>query len=145
MIRKIFSAMLLMSIMIITPQVAFADYPQNLNGDSNYILCDGHQGYGTYLAKNTLKVLDYSDKGMIICLIKAVTVKDADRGGTQVVNNSGYAFLYELSTRKMGQIDINQNVTWLNPTARSRAEGYNTIRIGNLVFYLATGRDFWTL
>ena len=89
--------------------------------------------------------MDYSENDMVICLIKAVTIKDADRGGTEVVSTFGYAFLYELSTRKMGQIDINQNVTWLNPTARSRAEGYNLIRIGNLVFYLATGRDYWNL
>ena len=48
MVRKIFSALLMLSVML-AGSVALADYQKYLGGDRNYILFDGIQGVGRYV------------------------------------------------------------------------------------------------
>ena len=40
-------------------------YPKNLNGDTNYILTYGHMSYGSYIDKNSVKVLKQTDEGIL--------------------------------------------------------------------------------
>ena len=42
-----------------------SSYPEHLNGDSNYILTYGHMNYGSYINKNSVKVFNQTEKGII--------------------------------------------------------------------------------
>lgn len=43
-------------------------YPPHLNGDPNYTLAYGHMGVGTYVDTKAVKVLDQSNKGVVLQL-----------------------------------------------------------------------------
>lgn len=62
---------------------AYDPYPKCLNGDSNYILCDGHMGYAWYVNKSLLTMQKYEAPQYIIA-VNVVTVLNADRGNTTI-------------------------------------------------------------
>ncbi len=63
---------------MLVPNFVHAEYPQLLNGDRNVILCGGHMGYGVYLFRDSIKVVSYSDNGIIL-EFDTVGVRNANR------------------------------------------------------------------
>ena len=138
MIKRIVPLFLMFAIMIVCNE-ALADYPEHLNGNPNYILCDGHQGIGVYVDKSSLNVQEYNPPSYRIA-INVVYVSDADRGGTRITGGDTREFLYNWDEKKIYE-RMNGRWKYLNPNG-SRAEGAYRVRAGEIAFQLAYNMHF---
>lgn len=117
-------------------------YPEHLNGDSNYILCDGHMGSAWYVDRSSLNVQKYAPPQYIIA-VNVVTVNDADKGNTAISKVKTYRFFYNSDFVRM-YIDRNLNDNWsyINPDG-SWAETGIVMPTGEIAFALAYGYKFY--
>ena len=53
--------------MLVLPAAVSANYPTYLNGDRNFIRCDGHMGTAWYVDASSLNVLRYEPPEYVIC------------------------------------------------------------------------------
>lgn len=124
--------------------VAFANdlYPDHLNGNSNYILCDGHMGYAWYVDRSSLNVQKYAPPQYIIA-VNVVEVPNADRGYTAISNVKTYRFFYNSDLVQM-YVDYNLNDNWkyLDPKG-SWAETGIAMPAGEIAFALAYNYKFY--
>lgn len=119
--------------------VAFADYPDYLNGDRNYILAGGHMGYGWYLDKGSLAVESYNPPNYIIT-VDVVTVEDANKGNTAIYSRKTMRYGYDWNNRKMYSFWNNQ---WhYIPPVGSLAETGHQFS-GEMAFYIAYNMKFY--
>ena len=79
---------------------ANANYPVHLNGDPNFILVDGHMGTAWYLDRSSLNVQKYAPPHYIIA-VNIVSVRNADRGNSDINSVTTKRFLYNWNTRDM--------------------------------------------
>ncbi len=140
MLRKIFSTILIVSLLMIESS-AMAAYPKYLNGDRNYILFDGHQGVGRYLIRNSLKYL--GDDPVYAVSIDWVSVNNADRGSTQISGGRNtYRFGYSVNPKKAYNL-TDGRMNPITPTT-TRAMGAATVAAAEMTFYLASsGKKFF--
>lgn len=126
------------------PLNAAADnlYPDYLNGDSNYILCDGHMGYAWYVDRSSLTVQKYEPPQYIIA-VNVVTVPNADRGNTAISEVKTYRFFYNSDLGQM-YVDsqLNDNWRYLNPRG-CWAETGIVMPAGEIAFALAYNMKFY--
>lgn len=131
-------------IMMMLASAAFA-YPAHLNGDSNYILCDGHMGTGYYVDRSSLQVKQYTPPSYIIT-VNVVSVPDADAGKTKISDVKTYHFMYRYDQRNMyvPMEDPNSDLDWryLKPRG-SYAETGISMPAGEIAFYLAYNLRFY--
>ena len=130
--------------MMMVATVAFA-YPAHLNGDPNYILCDGHMGGAYYVDRSSLVVEQYKPPVYIIA-VNVVSVPDANRGKMKISNVKTYHFMYRYDQRNMyvPMEDPNSDLDWryLNPKG-SYAETGVAMPAGEIAFYLAYNMRFY--
>ena len=62
--------------MLVLPAAVSANYPMYLNGDRNFILCDGHMGTAWYVDASSLNVLRYEPPEYVIA-VNVVTARSA--------------------------------------------------------------------
>lgn len=55
--KKFLMSFILMLFMLV-PNFVHAEYPDLLNGDRNVVICGGHMGYGMYLVRNSIQVVN---------------------------------------------------------------------------------------
>lgn len=126
------------------PLNAAADnlYPDYLNGDSNYILCDGHMGYAWYVDRSSLTVQKYEPPQYIIA-VNVVTVPNADRGNTAISEVRTYRFFYNSDLGQM-YVDsrLNDNWRYLDPNG-CWAETGIVMPAGEIAFALAYHMKFY--
>lgn len=130
-------------IMMMLASVAVA-YPDHLNGDSNYILCDGHMGTGYYVNRSSLNVKQYKPPIYIIA-VNVATVPDADMGKTKISDVKTYYFLYKYNDREMyvpAEKDSDYDWRLLKPRG-SYAETGISMPAGEIAFYLAYKLRFY--
>ena len=132
-------------IMMMLASVAFAYYPAHLNGDSNYIFCDGHMGGGAYVDRSSLVVKKYKPPVYIIA-VNVVSLPDADRGKTEIADVKTYYFMYRYDQRNMyvPMEDPNSDLDWryLKPNG-TYAETGVAMSAGEMAFYLAYNMRFY--
>lgn len=119
-------------------------YPDHLNGNPNYILCDGHMGYGSYIDRSSLNVQQYKPPIYIIA-VNIVTVPDADMGKTKISDVQTYYFLYKYDVREMyvpSREDSNDDWSLVKPRG-SHAETGVDLPAGEIAFYLAYHLPFY--
>ena len=122
---------------------AFASpYPDHLNGDPNYILCDGHMGVAWYVDRSSLNVQKYAPPQYIIA-VNVVTVPDADKGSTAISQVKTYRFFYNSDLVRM-YVDRNLNDNWsyLDPNG-SWAQTGIIMPTGEIAFALAYNYKFY--
>ena len=141
--RKIVTLLLAVFILALS-SVTFA-YPAHLNGDSNYILCDGHMGGGYYVDRSSLVVKQYKPPVYIIA-VDVVSVPDADSGKTKISTVKTYHFMYRYDQRNMyvPMEDPNSDLDWryLKPNG-THAETGVAMPAGEIAFYLAYNMRFY--
>ena len=140
MLKKIFSAILALSILLFS-SVAMADYPKYLNGDKNYVLVDGIQGRAWYAVRNSLNVERYNPPNYIIS-INIVSVGNADRGNTEIAGSNIHRFAYDWEYKKAYLVKNDGSLSMLNPNAKGFRQTAMA-DIAELVFYLAYKKKFW--
>jgi len=137
-------SLLVAVIILALSSVTFA-YPAHLNGDRNYILCDGNQGYGRYINRNSLSVKKYAPPEYIIA-VEVVTVPDADMGKVKISERVQYGFLYNYNQRKMYVIvdSDHDGYAWVYLDPNKQTSGTRvTTSIGEMAFYLAYKIPFY--
>lgn len=122
---------------------ANANYPVHLNGDPNFILVDGHMGTAWYLDRSSLNVQKYAPPHYIIA-VNIVSVRNADRGNTDINSVTTKRFLYNWNTRDM-YVERNLNASdweYLRPNG-SWAETGITMPTGEMALYIAYSMKFY--
>lgn len=128
--------------------VSFANYPSHLNGDSNFILVDGHMGVAWYVDRSSLNVQKYAPPEYIIAVnvVSADSVIGDERdfysgGQGKITGVKTYRFYYNWNTKRMYH---DKNGTWdyLDPWGSWAATGIR-MPAGEMAFYLAYNLKFY--
>jgi len=117
-------------------------YPAHLNGDSNFILCDGHMGVAWYVDRSSLVVEKY-DPPQYIIDVNVCTVQDANKGNTAISNVRTYRYFYNWGLRKM-YVDYDGTSNWryLDPHGCWADTGIS-MPAGEVAFALAYNLKFY--
>ena len=141
--------MLLVGIsMLVLPAAVSANYPMYLNGDRNFIRCDGHMGTAWYVDASSLNVLRYEPPEYVIA-VDVVTARSAVgdeddfySGGRGVMTDvRTMCFAYNWDDRAM-YVKDGDGWHFLLPTG-SWAETGITMPAGEIAFYLAYRMKFY--
>ena len=126
-------------LLAIKNNLAFAQYPDYLKGNRNYILSGGHMGQGWYLDRTTLKVLQNNPPHYLIT-VDVVEVANADRGNTEITCRNNCRYSYDETRNKMFSY---WQGTWhyVEPVGSMAQTGHEFS--GEMAFYLATGKKFY--
>jgi len=120
---------------------AYAEYPDYLRGDTNFILCGGHMGYGEYVDKSSLVVQEYNPPIYRIA-VNVLSVPDADRGKTQVKSVKTKYFKYDWDNRRMYTIWPSDNLFhYISPVGSMAETGH--FFAGEMAFYIAYHLKFY--
>lgn len=144
--RKIITAVVGVFLMMLASAALASEsaYPDHLNGNPNYIFCDGHMGYGSYIDRSSLNVQQYKPPIYIIA-VNVVTVPDADMGKTKISDVRTYYFLYKYDVREMyipAGADSDYDWSLVKPRG-SYAETGTSLPVGEIAFYLAYHLRFY--
>lgn len=139
--KKLIISFISVFMLMISTAVA-SPYPDHLNGDPNYILCDGHMGVAWYVDRSSLNVQKYAPPQYIIA-VNVVTVPDADKGGTAISQVKTYRFFYNSDLVRM-YVDRNLNDDWsyIDPNG-SWAQTGIIMPTGEIAFALAYNYKFY--
>ena len=107
-------------------------YPVFLNGDPDYVLCDGHMGSAWYLIKSSIR---RSPRTNMETIATIVSVSDADKGNTTITQKNDYSFFYNDAGMSVNDKYI--------PADGSRAETMVALGAGELVYYTKTKHPFY--
>ena len=122
--------------------VCHAAYPTHLNGDPNYVLCDGHMGTGWFLQKDSVE-LDGSNEREAVLSFSLVTVNNLDKGNAEVSARRNIKIGYDLDRIKMYYINDN-SVRYLDPDGPlSMTRIY--MPAGEIAFYVFFQNKFYGL
>ena len=139
--KMIFRLVLLLIIFIGVSNYAHAEYPVYLRGDTNFILCGGHMGYGEYVDKSSLVVQEYNPPIYRIA-VNVLTVKDADRGKTAVSSIKTQYYKYDWDNRRMYVIWPSDNkYHYISPVGSMAETGH--FFAGEMAFYIAYHMKFY--
>ena len=146
MLKKFFTAVLVLSIFLIQSTAMAGGYQKYLNGDRNYILYDGHQGGARYVVRDSLKVETFSAPSCILS-VDWVTVPDAYNGSTRIANRQKSYFGYtwkQGEQRKIFAINVQTKEMRHLPRNVTRAMGEAAMKAAEMAYYLATsGEKFY--
>lgn len=128
---------------------AFANYPTYLNGDRDFIRCDGHMGTAWYVDRTSLVVEEYSPPQYIIA-VNVVTARSAigdeddfySGGSGTIVDVRTMRFRYDWELRQM-YAETNAAAWQLLPPTGSWAETGIAMPAGEIAFYLAYRMRFY--
>ncbi|TCS81414.1 hypothetical protein [Pectinatus cerevisiiphilus] len=123
-------------------QIAFANpYPKYLNGDTNFVMCLGHNGTGWYVDKSSLEVEKYAPPQYIIA-VNVVRVDNVDKGNIDISDIQTLRFFYNYNLRRM-YVDQDGNSDWsyINPDKGIGATAVD--EAGEMAFELAYKIKFY--
>lgn len=128
----------------------FANYPTYLNGDRNFILCDGKMGTAWYVDRSSLNVHRYNPPNYIIA-VNVVSASSAigseedfyTRGGRGKIDSvKTYRFYYNSNDIKMYVENKPNDWVYLNPDG-SWADTGIRMPAGEIAFALAYNKKFY--
>ena len=118
---------------------AWAEYPDYLKGDKNYILCGGHMGRGWYVDKASLMVQQDNAPNYLIA-VEVVEVDNADRGNTAIANKNKCRYSYDGAKNKMYSF-WEDEWHYIEPVGCMAQTGHEFS--GEMAFYLAFHKKFY--
>ena len=143
--------MLLVGIsMLVLPAAVSANYPMYLNGDRNFIRCDGHMGTAWYVDRTSLVVQKYEPPQYIIA-VNVLTARSAigneddfySGGSGTVTDVCTMRFLYDWDACAMYAWSDAEMDWYYLPPGGSWAETGITMPAGEIAFYLAYRMKFY--
>lgn len=143
MLKKIFSAILALSILLAGSVVMAYNYqghfPKYLNGDKNYIFCGAYRTWVGYAVRNSLNVERYNPPNYIISIDIVNThncIKITGRGTSR--------FAYDWESKQAYEIEENGDWTLLDPRGKGpRSVGFKEALEAEMTFYLAYKKKFY--
>lgn len=117
---------------------AFA-YEKYLNGNKNFILVDGHMGYGFYLVKDSIKISSQSNKYELKAWAKICVAEERTK---KITDSYDKYYKYDLLANKM-YVQNKYGVYEYVPTTGSWAETGVILPTGNLIFQILKGKKFY--
>ena len=143
MLKKIFSAILALSILLAGSVVMAYNYqghfPKYLNGDKNYIFCGAYRTWVGYAVINSLNVERYNPPNYIISID---IVNFQDHGKMEITGRETWRFAYDWESKQAWIIEKNGNWTLRDPTRRGKAYDLKA-EIAEMTFYLAYKKKFY--
>ncbi len=147
MLKKIFSAVLALSIMLVS-SVAMAGYyndyyPRYFNDDRNYILCGGFQGVAIYAIRNSVNVEEYNPPNYTIAI--DVGYANIQRGDTTIIRKETRRFVYNWETKEVFYVGNK----YLRPIYPNENQFWKGVRLNGLeglaeiTFCIAYNQKFW--
>ena len=120
-------------------------YPVYLNGDPNYLLCDGHMGNAWYVDKKTLYVYNGDPKNVKSISVKVVSVPGAADGKTAISKTTPYSFTFYENNRT-AEYNAEERVYYYNKINPNGPRSETMVNLGaaNVAYYLVTGKAFFT-
>lgn len=137
MVKKIFSAVLILGVMLFSN---FATAAENPRADKNFMLFYQHQGYQYFLKKSTL-TLENAESPYIISF-KYIVFDSIQPKNTNWDKVNQMAFAYDVDSRKVYFAGPNGELTFLNP-AGTVAEGSGYAYGAEKIFYFVFGEKFY--
>lgn len=148
---KKWTALFTAIILFLLAGTVFANYPAHLNGNSNFILVDGHMGRAWYVDKSSLVVQKYEPPIYIIA-VNVITAESAygnerdfyEYGGAgKIIGVKTYRFFYNWDKTAM-YLDTTGHDGWryLKPLG-CWAETGISMPAGEMAFYLAYNMKFY--
>ena len=142
--------LLVVVLMLALSAAASANYPMYLNGDRNFILCDGHMGTAWYVDASSLNVLRYEPPEYVIA-VDVVTARSAvgneddfySGGRGTVTDVRTMRFFYNWDLRQMYVAKEGADDWRLLPPQGSWAETGISMPAGEIAFYLAYHMKFY--
>ena len=136
--------------MLALPAAVSANYPTYLNGDRNFIRCDGHMGTAWYVDASSLNVLRYEPPEYVIA-VNVVTARSAigdeddfySGGSGMVTDVRTMRFLYDWDACAMYAWNDAEMDWYYLPPGGSWAETGITMPAGEIAFYLAYHTKFY--
>ena len=147
---KRMAVMLIGLFVLALPVVTSANYATYLNGDRNFILCDGHMGTAWYVDASSLNVLRYEPPEYVIA-VDVVTARSAvgneddfySGGSGMVTDVRTMRFLYDWDACAMYAWNDAEMDWYYLPPGGSWAETGITMPAGEIAFYLAYHMKFY--
>ena len=147
---KRMAVMLIGLFVLALPVVTSANYATYLNGDRNFILCDGHMGTAWYVDSSSLVVQRYEPPQYVIA-VNVVTARSAVgdeddfySGGRGVMTDvRTMRFLYDWDACAMYAWNDAEMDWYYLPPGGSWAETGITMPAGEIAFYLAYHMKFY--
>ena len=140
MMKNLVSLVMVIAIVLVGATTAFADYPNYLGGNKNYILWNGRQGYGMYIDRNSLNVEMYNPPRYIIA-IDWVGVPNAYGGSTAIDSRQRERFSYDWNNKRIYRVFGTGELRYIDPNS-SQAEGSYYADAAEIAFYLAYRMKF---
>ena len=147
---KRMAVMLIGLFVLALPVVTSANYATYLNGDRNFILCDGHMGTAWYVDSSSLVVQRYEPPQYVIA-VNVVTARSAVgdeddfySGGRGVMTDvRTMRFLYDWDACAMYAWNDAEMDWYYLPPGGSWAETGIVMPAGEIAFYLAYHMKFY--
>ena len=122
-------------------------YPDHLNGDPNYILCDIHMGTGWFVVRDSIEVETYYPPQYIITVdVARVLNADTRHNNTEISSLRKYRFFYNWDLRQMYVDKTEGDSDWyyINPGGCWAYTGI-VKNAGEMAFYLAYNQKFYNI
>lgn len=122
-------------------------YPDYINGDMNYILCDMHMDAGWYVIKNSITVEKYEPPQYII-IVDVATVPKASYtyGNTKISSIKKYRFFYNWDLKEMYVDKTIGTSDWSFIEPRGPWAKTGIIKYaGEMAFYISYNKKFYAL
>lgn len=141
--KKLFMAALFMLIFSLAGLCSAGNlYPDHLNGDANYILCDGHMGVGWYLQRDSVKK-EENIEGNSVISFNLLTVYDAGKDNMEIKSRTHYRMLFESGKGlAMYVLDSSGGKHYMDPNGPS-SQTRPLMPAGEIAYYVLYGDKFY--
>lgn len=140
--KKVFLLLLSLCLFLIVGTANANMYQHFLDGDTNYVMVDGHTGEAWYLDRSSLYVEKY-DPPQYIIVANICYVPKAINGSTTITKVTTHRFFYNWDMRKMyWDKGGNSNWVYLDPQGDWAHTGI-VMPAGEMAFYLAYRMKFY--
>ena len=121
---------------------AGSNYPAHLNGDPNYILCDGHMGIGWYLQRDSVKEEENAQDNLVLSF-NLLTVYNPGEENMELQGRNRYRMLFEGGKGlAMYVLDSSGGKHYMDPNGPS-SQTRPLMPAGEIAYYALYGDKFY--
>ena len=143
---KKFASIFIIAIVLMVSNVVSADklFPDHLNGDLNFVICDGHMDCGYYIIKDSIAVISEDYPEYIISVDIAAVPNASYQCGANIdiYKTETETFLYNVEELNMFYVNKDGEWEYLDPWGAWYKTGI-TMPAGELSYYYVYGEKFY--